>query len=113
MTKINSFFLLLAMFVLYSCASEKSKKIGANATNDQSGKWIQLLEGNKLDQWQMYSKDSIKGWNVISGELHSSGAGWDADEDIITKETFKNFDLLIDWKITSENSSGIFFYVQK
>jgi hypothetical protein len=113
MTKINSFFLLLTMFGLYSCTSEKSKEIGADATNDQSEKWTQLLEGNKLDKWQMYSKDSITGWNIINGELHSSGAGWDANEDIVTKEAYNNFELLLDWKIAPENSSGIFFYVQK
>jgi hypothetical protein len=45
--------------------------------------------------------------------LHSSGAGWDADEDIITKAVFDNFDLMLEWKIAPENSSGIFFYVQK
>ncbi|HEY5822826.1 MAG TPA: DUF1080 domain-containing protein [Cyclobacteriaceae bacterium] len=113
MTKINSFFLFLAMFVLYSFTSEKSKEIVTDATNDRSEKWIQLLKGNKLDQWQMYSQDNIKGWDIINGELHSSGAGWDANEDIITKETFKNFDLVLDWKIAPANSSGIFFYVQK
>jgi hypothetical protein len=113
MTKINSFCLLLAMFGLYSCTSEKSKEIGAAATNDQSENWTQLLEGNKLDKWEMYSKDSITGWNIINGELHSSGAGWDANEDIVTKEAYNNFELLLDWKIAPENSSGIFFYVQK
>lgn len=113
MTKNNTFFVLLAMFGLYSCTSVKPKEIGVNATNNQSEKWIQLLDGNKLDHWQMYSQDSIKGWNIINGELHSSGAGWDADEDIITKEAFKNFELILDWKIAPANSSGIFFYVQK
>ncbi len=113
MTKINSFFLLLVMFALYSFTRQEPKETQTDSTKDQSEKWIQLLEGNNLGQWQMYNQDSIKGWNIINGELHSSGAGWDADQDIITKEVFSNFELMLEWKIAPENSSGIFFYVQK
>ena len=113
MTKINSFLLLIATFALCCYTVEKRNESGAVARNDQSENWNLLLEGNKLDKWQMYSLDSIKGWSLTNGELNGSGAGWDADEDIVTKEVFDNFDLMLEWKIAPQNSSGIFFYVQR
>jgi hypothetical protein len=36
---------------------------------------MDLLEGNNLNQWEMYSEDELKGWEIVNGELHSSGAG--------------------------------------
>jgi len=113
MAKINSFLLILATLALCCYTVEKRNESGAVATNDQSENWNLLLEANKLDKWQMYSQDSIKGWSLTNGELHSSGAGWDANEDIVTKEVFDNFDLMLEWKIAPQNSSGIFFYVQR
>ncbi|MEQ9097852.1 MAG: DUF1080 domain-containing protein [Imperialibacter sp.] len=113
MKKIKSLSLLFATFALFSCTSEKRSESATAATGDQPENSTLLLEGNTLDQWQMYSQDSIKGWSLINGELHASGAGWDANEDIITKKTFANFDLSLEWKVAPENSSGIFFYVQR
>ncbi len=83
------------------------------AAYSQSGDWVLLSEGNILDRWEMYNQNELKGWKLINSELHSSGAGWDANEDIITKKAYGNFELDLEWKIDSANSSGIFFYVQK
>jgi Domain of Unknown Function (DUF1080) len=104
-------FLLLVASVLYSCTGEKQN--ASETATAESEDWIQLLEGNNLDQWEMYNQDSIKGWTIVDGELRASGAGWDANQDIVTKEQFENFDLLLEWKIAPANSSGIFFFVQK
>ncbi|WP_339790895.1 DUF1080 domain-containing protein [uncultured Imperialibacter sp.] len=112
MTKIIPVTLVFTAFSLFSCTSGKRNESETTPTNDQPETWMLLLAGSTLDQWQMYSQDSIKGWSLIDGELHASGAGWDAGEDIITKETFANFDLSLEWKVAPENSSGIFFYVQ-
>ena len=61
----------------------------------------------------MYNQGEMKGWELVDGELHSSGAGWDADEDIITKQAYENFELSLEWKVAPENSSEIFFHVPK
>jgi len=113
MVTIKSLLLLFVTFALCSYVIKERNESRSIATCHQSENWEMLLEGNKLDKWQMYSHGSIKGWSVDSGELHSSGAGWDADEDLVTKEEFGNFDLMLEWKITPQNSSGIFFYVQR
>lgn len=106
-------FLLTIISVLCSCSFNNKNSNQKLAAEKQTGDWVLLSEGNNLDRWEMYNQKEIKGWKLINGELQSSGAGWDADEDIITKQSFENFELNLEWKITQANSSGVFFYVQK
>ena len=113
MMHIKTLFLLASTVVLYSCSGDSRSSSEAPATEDRLEDWVLLLEGNTLDHWEMFNQNEMTGWELINGELHSSGAGWDADEDIITKQTYKNFELYLEWKIAAENSSGIFFHVQK
>ncbi len=111
---VKTLFLLISTSVLYSCSGSSTENSnGTLATEDQSEGWVLLSEGNTLDHWEMYNQGEMKGWELEDGELYSSGAGWDADEDIITKQAYDNFELSLEWKIAPENSSGIFYYVQK
>lgn len=112
--------LFISTIVLYSCSSgneesaEDASPMAEGASPEEEPKeWTLLLEGNTLEHWEMYNQGEIKGWELIDGELHSSGAGWDKDEDIVTKQEYENFELYLEWKITPENSSGIFFHVQR
>jgi hypothetical protein len=45
----------------------------------------------------MYKGSEIKGWKLENGELIASGAGWDAGEDLITKKSYDNFELNLEW----------------
>ncbi len=113
MMNVKTLFLLLSTTILCFCTSKTENSNETLAAEDQSEDWVLLSEGNTLDHWEMYNQGEIKGWELKDGELHGSGAGWDADEDIITKQAYDNFELSVEWKIAPENSSGIFFYVQK
>lgn len=105
--------LLLTGALLYSCNADTQKESKTLTTENQSGDWTLLSEGDNLDQWEMYNQGEMAGWELRNGELHSSGAGWDANEDIVTKQAYENFELSLEWKIAPANSSGIFFHVQK
>jgi len=111
--KIKIVFFYLSVLGFCSCQPVSNEKSKIEISSDQKTEWIDLLEGDDLNQWEMYSEEALKGWEIVNGELHSSGAGWDANEDIITKQSFSNFELDLEWKISPGNSSGIFFYVQK
>ena len=113
MMNIKTLFLLAGTLVLYCCSGNTKNNDKTPVAEDQSEDWVLLSEGNTLDHWEMYNQGEIKGWELKDGELRSSGAGWDADEDIITKQAYENFELSLEWKIAPENSSGIFFYVQR
>jgi hypothetical protein len=113
MMNIKTLFLLTIALVVYACAGKTENSNETLATEDQSEGWVLLSEGDLSDHWEMYNQGEMKGWTLEDGELHSSGAGWDADEDIITKQAYDNFELSLAWKVAPENSSGIFYHVQK
>ncbi|MEP1087926.1 DUF1080 domain-containing protein [Algoriphagus sp.] len=113
MQTLKSFSLSMATLALLSCSANEQSKTENTEVETPSSEWIQLTDGNILDHWEMYDGSEIKGWRFENGELIASGAGWDAGEDLITKNSYENFELELEWKIEEANSSGIFYYVQK
>ena len=109
---VSLYALLIIAMLMHSCSDSKPKD-EAVPTSDQSDEWTLLLDGNIDDHWEMYNQGEMKGWELRNGELHSSGAGWDKDEDIVTKKEYENFELDLEWKVEPGNSSGIFFHVQR
>src|SRR5213075_768213 len=68
--------------------------------------WGSLFDGQTTAGWRNYGKPTISdGWKVQDGALTRTGAGGD----IITNEEFKNFELMIEWKIEPGGNSGIFY----
>lgn len=113
MLTIKSLSLQLTALLMLSCSAKDQSKTEDIKSEIQSSEWTQLTSGTSLDQWEMYKGSEITGWKLENGELIASGAGWDAGEDLITKKTYENFELNLEWKIEEANSSGIFYYVQK
>lgn len=73
---------------------------------EKSQGWQLLFNGKDMSQWRNFKKETISNkWQVQHGEMRLSekGAG-----DILTKETYENFDLKLDWKISIAGNSGIF-----
>ncbi len=71
--------------------------------------WKLLFDGKSADAWRNYQKDTLgDGWKVVDGTLvrADKGAG-----DIISKEKYDAFELLIDYKISPEGNSGLMFHV--
>lgn len=74
--------------------------------------WKLLFDGKSTKGWRNFKKQSIgSGWVVDNGALHlTARKGYDGG-DIITEETFENFELSLEWKIGPCGNSGIFFNV--
>jgi len=73
---------------------------------EKSQGWQLLFNGEDMSQWRNFKKETISNkWQVLQGEMRLSekGAG-----DILTKKTYENFDLKLDWKISIAGNSGIF-----
>ena len=68
--------------------------------------WRLLFDGRSTKGWRSYDADSmLSGWQAVDGALTRVGRAGD----IITQETFKNFELAIDWKTSPKGNSGIFY----
>jgi hypothetical protein len=68
--------------------------------------WRPLFDGQTTAGWRGYSRpDMPEGWQVVDGALtRVAPAG-----DIITEETFRDFELALEWKVEPGGNSGIFY----
>ena len=73
---------------------------------EQSEGWTLLFDGASLDAWRTYGQDALHdGWQAVDGTLSRVGGGGD----IITRETYTDFDLQLEWRVEAGGNSGIFF----
>jgi hypothetical protein len=76
------------------------------SASERSAGWRLLFDGHSLEQWRGYQRQDVpSGWQAIDGELVRTGRGGD----LITREQFANFELMLDWKVEPGGNSGIFF----
>jgi alpha-3'-ketoglucosidase len=68
--------------------------------------WRLLFDGTTTKGWRAYGADTMPpGWQVVDGALtRVAPAG-----DIITVDTYRNFELSVDWNISPGGNSGIFY----
>lgn len=116
---------LTALLLLASACGTSSTNEGSNdstamnkgtETMEENG-WIELFNGNNLDGWTSYGQTTAgDAWKVEDGVLHFD-ANAKKDEglsggDLVTKDSFKDFHLKLEWKISENGNSGIMFFVQ-
>ena len=69
-----------------------------------------LLTSNDLSMFRGYKKEKITpGWTVTDEVLHIDGVK--RGDDIITKKSYKNFDMRFEWKVADAGNSGVFYHV--
>jgi len=93
-------------------ASEKKKDNVLTAQEKEDG-WQLLFDGVNTTGWRSYNEDALStGWFVEDHCLKSLGEGGDIGGDIVYgTETFENFELYVEWKITEGGNSGIFYHI--
>ena len=79
----------------------------------QSGKWVGLFTGKSVDQLRGYKMDSFpaEAWKVEDGALVAQPGV--PNVDLVTKDTYTNFDLTLEWKTSVGGNSGVFYNVQE
>ena len=71
-----------------------------------AGPWRDLFDGVHADAWRGWVSGVLaKGWHVVDGTLTKDGPA----EELLTRETFGNFELELEWKIGKEGNSGVFY----
>ncbi|RYY12245.1 MAG: DUF1080 domain-containing protein, partial [Chitinophagaceae bacterium] len=79
----------------------------------QPGKWETLFDGGSTSKFRGYQMDGFPGkaWKVENGALVTQTGV--PNIDLVTKETYKNFELVFDWKVSKAGNSGIFFHMKE
>lgn len=78
---------------------------------DQKAKWEILFDGKNLSKWRQAYKDSLPpgGWVIENNTLYVQKGRKGGD--IITLESYQNFELVFDFKLTDSANSGIKYHV--
>ena len=81
-----------------------------NGCSDKAQNWVILFDGVSVDQWRGYKQDNFPkdGWAVENGALKTIVGGNRVD--IITKDIYKNFELVLEWRVSPAGNSGIFYF---
>jgi hypothetical protein len=75
--------------------------------------WQVLFDGTSTDAWRGYRRPGFpeKGWVVEDGALKVTAGGGGGD--LITKQQFENFELVLEWKVAARANSGIMYRVSE
>lgn len=105
MTEIAKF---LAVWGVLSAMSTQSSPDNVLSPEEKNAGWRLLFDGATLQGWRGYKKDTCPdGWQVVDGALTRVKGGGD----LVTVETFDDFELSIDWRIAPRGNSGIMYRV--
>jgi hypothetical protein len=94
------FSVALVALVTVGCARS------AQVSSAQETPWVSLFDGRTLNGWRVYqSSAQPTTWTPKEGMLTKSRPG----EDIISVDQFGDFELELEWKVSSGGNSGIFY----
>ena len=94
-----------------AAAASASADVNTLTEKEKADGWRLLFDGKSTDQWRNYRKQTVSDkWKIEDGALVLTGGG---GGDLITKEQFENYELVLDYKISKGGNSGLIFNVQE
>ncbi len=121
MKRVLFFLAVTALF--FSCknnqnssVSEKTSEEATTKAPQEDSEWTYLFNGEDAEGWRGYNEEEgsglPEGWVIEEGTLKSLGKGGDIGGDIIYgKEKYGNFELYLEWKLSPQGNSGVFYHV--
>jgi hypothetical protein len=108
--------LIAASTVITLAAGRQAAAPNTLTDTEKKAGWSLLFDGKSLDGWRGYKKADASNtrWRVENGWLTlppSTGEDTRGARDIISKETFDQFDLTFEWKIAQGGNSGVKYFV--
>ena len=96
---------ILVLFLSLFC-------LGTIIYAQQSNGWHYLFDGKGVNELRGYKMDSFpNAWKVENGALVAQTDV--PNVDLVTKDTYTNFDLTLEWAMSKAGNSGIFYNVQE
>ncbi len=109
----SGFALVAAGLFTNSVIAQAERPVNELTGEEKAAGWMLLFDGESTEHWRGYRSEQFptKGWS-FSEEALTIGAGEEGG-DIITKETFENFELILEWKASPSANSGIMYRVNE
>lgn len=106
---------LVVILCIFGCKqgvknSDEPKEM--SASEDEG--WTYLFDGESFEGWHTYLQDTISSqWQIDNGVMFYKP---DPDKNqgmnnLITDKTYRNYELSLDWKISVDGNSGVFYGV--
>lgn len=106
--------IVLTAVALLSSAAMAQKPNTLSKKEIKQG-WKLLFDGKTTKGWHTYLRDTVGSkWQVVDGTLvfdetkPRNGGG-----DIVTDESYENYELNLEWKVAKGSNSGIIFDIQE
>ena len=106
---------------LIACLVVTAGMVAQDAPNtltakEKEGGWRLLFDGSSTANWRGYKKADMSGlrWQVQDGAIclpKADGADTRGNRDIISTDTFGDFDLTWQWKVETGSNSGLKYFV--
>ena len=78
---------------------------------EKNAGWTLLFDGKTIDQWRGFRKDNVpNSWQIEDNAIALTGKN---GGDLITKNQYENYELILDWKISEGGNSGIIYNVSE
>jgi hypothetical protein len=72
--------------------------------------WVSLFDGSSLDHFRGYQQEEMPGgWTIEDGAMVASTPG--SGNDLVTRDTFTDFELEFEWMVPEAGNSGVMFRV--
>ena len=79
-------------------------------------KWVSLFDGKTTNGWHSYGENAAgAAWKAVDGNLvfdPSAKVNNKVGGDLVSNDSFNDFHLQLEWKISKNGNSGIIFFVQ-
>jgi len=122
MKSILTFTGIMILGIFLSCTGRKSSTTEPEGTTPeaemvQQSEWISLFDGETLKGWKRFNADEIGPlWSVEDGAIKCDGEGHGEGSpefggSLTSLETFGNFELELEWRISEGGNSGIMYHV--
>jgi Domain of Unknown Function (DUF1080) len=128
-TRLKKLKIFLCCFVIVAaCKNKNGNALSFHSPSDTTFKpaivvsdsgWTILSGGKTITNWHTYGKKAAgSAWDMDSGSIHlqpgtKNGYQTAGGGDLISKDSYGNFDFKLEWKIGKKANSGIMIFVQE
>jgi hypothetical protein len=119
---LKRFCLLLAISGVIACSSSKNttsaQTLNTLSKTEKNDGWQLLFDGTTKNGWHIFNnRTDGAAWKVDSGALYydpaARGPKGEGSGELVTADSFENFHLKLEWKLTEGGNSGIIFLARE